>query len=124
MKKYNYVKGKIGEDLAKKYLEEIGYIFVEANHRNYLGEIDLIFKESKDADTIIFVEVKLKIGEDFGSPEEMLGRAKLKQVERAAQAYLLINQKKYRQYTTKIEAVCIVLNQDGTTKRINHYKQF
>lgn len=124
MKKLNYYKGRLGEDIAKTYLEDKGYELIEANHRNYLGEIDLVFKKPKiDQNILVFVEVKLKIGDDFGQPEEMLTTSKLKRVERIAVAFLKINQKTYGQYQTKIEAVCIVLNPDKTIKRITHYEQ-
>ncbi len=120
MKQFNFDKGRLGEDRARKYLEGKGYALVESNHRNFLGEIDLIMTKDR---TIVFVEVKLKIGEDWGTPEEMLNAGKLARVERVANAFLVINPK-YKELARRIEAVCIVLNQDKTINRISHYDQF
>jgi len=125
MKQENFAKGRLGEDMARKYLEKKGYVFVEANHRNYLGEIDLIMiKKQVLNDEIIFVEVKLKIGDDFGSPEEMLSNGKLARVQRIAEAFLVLNKNKFLNFNTRIEAICIVLNADKSISRITHYDQF
>ncbi|HPT65849.1 MAG TPA: YraN family protein [Candidatus Woesebacteria bacterium] len=118
-KKENYNKGKNGEEMAKIFLLEKGFNLIEMNYENVIGEIDLIMT---DKDWLVFVEVKLKIGDKFGSPEEMINKRKLAQIKRVAESYLVLendtikNFKKYR-----IDAACIVLNEDQTLKRINHY---
>ncbi len=121
MKQFNFSKGRMGEEIAREYLTKKGYELVESNHRNYLGEIDLIMCQK---DVIIFLEVKLKVGDDFGTPEEMLTKTKLARVQRVAEAYLVINQKKYNGWKTRIEAVCVVINFDKSIRRISHYDQF
>ena len=51
----NVKKGKIGENIAKKYLISLGMTIICSNYRTKFGEIDIIAKlENK----IIFVEVK------------------------------------------------------------------
>jgi putative endonuclease len=122
MKKYNFEKGRLGEGIAKSYLEDLGYELIEANYKNYLGEIDLIMK--KKGKSIVFVEVKLKVGEDFGRPEEMLSATKIARVQMVAEAFLTIHRKEYASWNRKIEAICIVLNPDESLKRISHYTQF
>ena len=49
--------GKIGEDLATKYLENLGYTIVERNFVAKQGEIDII---AKDKQELVFVEVKTR----------------------------------------------------------------
>ena len=71
MKEFNLQTGKIGEDIAKKYLEEKGYKIIEQNCRTRYGEIDLVAKDGRD---LIFVEVRTKRGENFGTPEESLNK--------------------------------------------------
>ena len=83
---------------------------IESNYSNNLGEIDLIMK---DNDWLVFVEVKLKIGDRFGTPEEMINKNKISQVRRVAEGFLLLESpisKKFSKY--RIDAVCIVLNED------------
>jgi len=119
-KKENYSKGKNGEDMAREFLVNKGYRLIEMNYTNKLGEIDLIVT---DDFTLIFVEVKLKIGDKFGTPEEMITKRKLSQVKRVAEGFLVLEKqiaKKFDKY--RIDGVCIVLNNDRTVNRINHYE--
>jgi len=119
-KRENYSKGKNGEDMAREFLVNKGYRLIEMNYTNKLGEIDLIVT---DDFTLIFVEVKLKIGDKFGTPEEMITKRKLSQVKRVAEGFLVLEKqiaKKFDKY--RIDGVCIVLNDDRTVNRINHYE--
>lgn len=115
-KTFNRLKGNQGEEMAESYLRERGYEIIEKNHRTKFGEIDLIVSKN---DILVFVEVKFKQSEDFGTPEEMIGKNKLSQVKRTAEMYLLNNPdiaKKYDRY--QIDAICIV----EETGRISHYE--
>ena len=47
--------GKLGENIAKKYLINQGFTVLDANYRKKWGELDLVVKKR---DTIHFVEVK------------------------------------------------------------------
>jgi len=119
-KKYNYNKGKDGEEIAQKYLVEKGFGLVEMNYSNDIGEIDLIMT---DGDWLVFVEVKMKIGDRFGSPEEMISKKKICQIKRVALVYLMFNREIRRKYEKfRIDAVCIVKNFDDTVKRIKYYR--
>jgi putative endonuclease len=120
MKAFNYKVGKQGENIAREYLVKKGYTLVQANFHNRYGEIDLIMV--KDS-SLIFVEVKLKIGEQFGSPEEMINSKKIWQVKKTAEAFLQQNQRlaqKYPEY--QVDAVCIVLDENQEIERINHWE--
>ena len=107
---------KKGERLAREDLEKKGYQILEQNYRTRYAEIDLI---AKKGDTLVFIEVRTKKGELFGSPEETLNQRKLKKLWLNASAYVKIKRwlGPYR-----IDAICIVLNSDNTLKRIDHYE--
>ncbi|MBU2473904.1 MAG: YraN family protein, partial [Candidatus Omnitrophica bacterium] len=79
-------------------------------------EIDLIVRDKK---TLIFVEVKTKAGEEFGSPEEAITTRKIKRLCRGALAYAI---SKGYLGAYRLDAVCIVLDQAGDPQRIKHYK--
>jgi putative endonuclease len=49
------LKGRLGEDIAKEYLEKQGYKIISQNFRTKTGEIDLI---AEKRGTLVFVEVK------------------------------------------------------------------
>lgn len=119
-KKENYIKGKNGEEKALEFLLKKGFELVEMNYENKIGEIDLIMT---DKDWLVFVEVKLKVGDRFGTPEEMINKRKLAQIRRVAEAYLVLENKvarKYKKY--RIDAVCMVLDEEKNIERINHYE--
>ncbi len=106
--------------MAEDFLTKNGYRLVARNFHTRHGEVDLIVSKSNK---LIFVEVKLKVGEDFGAPEEMITKHKLRQVEMTGQAFLM----KYPEYeniydSLQIDAVCIVLDENKDIMRINHYE--
>ncbi len=77
--------GSIGEKIAEKYLLSIGAKILERNYTIRGGEIDLI---AEIDETIIFVEVKLRRSEQFGSIYESITRSKQRFLSRAASVYL------------------------------------
>ena len=123
MKQFNRTKGSEGEEIAVEYLRTKGYEILEKNYSVKFGEIDLII--AKD-NVLVFVEVKLKTTDDFGTPEEMIGKGKLAQVQRMAQLYLMQNPEMESLYDIfRIDAVCIVglpSQGFGEVKRISHYE--
>lgn len=120
MKNLNYQRGKIGEELAKKYLEEKGYQILLPNFRTRFGEIDLIAAKNN---LLVFVEVKLKREENLGKPEEMITQQKIRKIQQAAEYFLTTNPQIAQKYLTyQIDAVCIVLSNDGSPQRITHWK--
>ncbi len=143
MSQHNQV-GKIGEDLAREYLEKNGYKILEQNYRTKYAEIDLValgpsgptgeaqnflkrFFQRKNS--LVFVEVRTKIGENWGSPEDTLNKQKLWKVLQNAKAYSAF---KDWQGPARIDAVCIVLSAKGgsasggnpnyTVKRLTHHE--
>jgi putative endonuclease len=77
--------GKIGEDLATKFLEEKGYNIIERNYRFGHGELDIIAEKDN---ILIFIEVKTKKHGDFGDPINWIKRGKQLQMGRIARGYL------------------------------------
>jgi len=76
--------GRIGEQLAAKYLSGLGYKIIERNFRIRGGEIDII---ALDGATLVYIEVKTRSSHQFGLPEEAVTPWKLKFLERAAKFY-------------------------------------
>lgn len=109
----------MGEQIAARALVEKGFEVVEMNARTKFGELDMV---CVDNNILVFVEVKLKVGEDYGTPEEMIDKRKLNQVKRTAELYLLSNNNNLSFEQYRIDAVCIVTDGDGEVLRLDHYE--
>jgi putative endonuclease len=108
--------GKKGEDIARRFLEKQGYKIIEQNYRTKYAEIDLVAKKGND---LVFIEVRTKIGENFGTPEETINYDKKRKLLRNALAY--VSRKKWKG-PYRIDAICIVLKSDYSVERLNHYE--
>lgn len=77
--------GKMGEAITRDYLISFGHPVTEMNWKcgNHL-EIDLI---SQQGDEMVFIEVKTRNGK-FNSAESGIDEKKIKQIVKAANAYL------------------------------------
>jgi len=81
----NSVKtGKLGENLAVRYLENNGYTIIMRNYYIRGGEVDIIYR---DGDYIVFGEVKARTSLEYGFPAQAVTRQKIKRICRAAQTY-------------------------------------
>ncbi|MDP2909573.1 MAG: YraN family protein [bacterium] len=108
--------GRAGEEIAKDYLERKGYKIIEQNYKTKYAEIDLVAKKENE---MVFIEVRTKKGEDFGTPEETIDKKKMRKLWGNARAYTAW--KKW-QGPYRVDAVCIVLKPSGEVDRLNHYE--
>ncbi|RLA18535.1 MAG: YraN family protein [Gammaproteobacteria bacterium] len=77
--------GQKAENRALEYLESNGLKLVERNYRCNRGEIDLIMD---DAGTLVFVEVRYRKQNHFGSALESINRTKQKKIILSTKHYL------------------------------------
>jgi putative endonuclease len=82
--------GNLGENLARKFLEERDYKILCGNYHSRHGEADLIAYDKKTKD-VVFVEVKTRSGGFYGSPSEAVDRRKKERLNFTAQKYLKEN---------------------------------
>lgn len=87
------VKGADAEDQALRWCQQQGWALVARNFQVKVGEIDLI---CQDGDTLVFIEVRQRRNERFGSASASVTPAKQKKLIRAAQCYLQANPAKAR----------------------------
>lgn len=80
--------GQLGEEQARKYLEQQGLTFVEQNVKYTFGEIDLVMKRDN---ALIFVEVKYRSKSHFGGAINALSKKQIQRLRRAAEHYMQIN---------------------------------
>jgi len=78
--------GRRGEDLAHRFLQDQGMVVVARNWRprSGAGELDLVAWEGQ---TLVFVEVKTRASDEFGTPDRAIGPEKRTHLWRAAREY-------------------------------------
>ena len=77
--------GVTAELAAARFLQQHGLTLIESNYRCRFGEIDLILR---DADVLVFAEVRQRSRSDFGGAAASIDTHKQKRLILAAQHYL------------------------------------
>ncbi|MBN9426957.1 MAG: YraN family protein [Burkholderiales bacterium] len=77
--------GDAAEARALAFLQARGLRLVERNVSSRLGEIDLIMRE---AETLVFVEVRSRASRSYGGAAASVGPAKQRRLQREAQRYM------------------------------------
>lgn len=108
-------EGREGERIAAQYLAKKGYKIIDKNFRCKNGEIDII---AIGDNMLVFVEVKTRGSEEFGTPLEAINYRKLKSLTRVAQYYKLTHAKLPEQL--RIDAISIKLPKDQYPIVIEH----
>ena len=80
--------GKLAEDYAVKLLIQKGYKIIDRNFRSRFGEIDIV---SIKENALVFVEVKARWSNKFGSPEEAVTPSKLWKIRQTAEYYSILH---------------------------------
>jgi putative endonuclease len=110
----NLRRGALGERAAKKYLQQAGLKFLAANFRSERGETDLIFR---DADCLVFVEVKARSSEDWTRPAAAVNARKRRLLSQTALDYL----RRLKNPEVKIRFDIVeVLLANGAVREIRH----
>lgn len=83
---YSENHGRIGEDLAHRYLRSHGCTIVARNYRplSRSGEIDIV---AWQGNTLLFVEVKTRSSDEFGTPDRAVDAEKRQRIFRGARDY-------------------------------------
>jgi putative endonuclease len=98
--------GRVGEDLAHRYLRRGGCTIVARNYRtpSGSGEIDLV---ARHGPITVFVEVKTRSTAEFGEPDRAVDAEKRRRLTRAARHYALRTGLEWDQ--TRFDIVSVVL---------------
>ncbi|MEK9151760.1 MAG: YraN family protein [Patescibacteria group bacterium] len=104
--------GLLGERAAEHHLRKLGWRILGRRVRTRSGEIDLV---AMDGAEVVFVEVKSRRSDAFGSPEESVTFRKRQKMRRAAHEYLRGADRPYR-----IDVIAVEINGDRCS--IRHYR--
>jgi putative endonuclease len=99
--------GQHYERLASKYLQQQGLELLVQNYTCKAGEIDLVMR---DAEALVFVEVKYRKSANYGHSSEMISADKLRKVVKAAQHYM--QSKDINEHATLIRFDAIAISGD------------
>lgn len=106
--------GSKGEDIACEYLIKNGYKILERNkHFSKYCEIDIIAQLKNKT---VFIEVKTRKNNNFGTPFEAITRTKYNNIKTGVLSYLQEN--KIREY--QIDAIGITLEPELEIKHLKN----
>ena len=108
--------GNRGEHLAELFLIKNGMKILARQFRTPFGEIDLV---GKVGDELVFVEVKTRLTDTHGYPEESVTREKIKHLVKSAQSYLQSHQAEDQAWRIDVVAIRSL---DGREPEIVHFK--
>ena len=106
--------GNVGEEIAARELTRRGYAVRERNWRCPEGELDMV---AVQGETLVFVEVRTRRGDRFGTPEESITLAKRAHLIAAAQAYLLAHS--LQDHDWRIDVVAVEMSAQGQLQRVD-----
>ena len=106
--------GDAGEAAAAAHLTKAGFRIVARNHRCRRGEVDLI---AEQGELLVFVEVRTRATDAFGSPEETVGFKKQQRVVLAARDFLARRRGPDR--AIRFDVIAVVDSVDGP--KVTHY---
>jgi putative endonuclease len=109
--------GSFGQKLAVDFLRQRKYQIEAENFRTRQGEIDIIALRDGQ---VIFVEVKTRLSDRFGLPEEAVSASKLEKMRLTAYKYLKENGVNHDNF--RFDIVAIVIDKADKKANIRHYK--
>ena len=86
---------------------------LERNSRGYYGEIDIV---ARKADCLVFVEVRTRTTQEFGTPEESVTARKRHKLVTCVLDYIATHER-YRDTTWRIDVVGVEIDEEGRQVR-------
>ncbi len=108
--------GNVGEQIAVDYLKSNNYMILKKNFRfGKVGELDIV---AQDDDFLVFIEVKTRSNDNYGSGLDAINSRKQKQLVNVAKGYLTVN--KIQDVPCRFDA--IIINFKNSDYEIEHHK--
>lgn len=109
--------GDFGEEVAADRLRVKGYRILARNWRTSAGEIDIIAEQN---DVIVFVEVKTRTSDLYGTPQEAITQNKRKRIIKSSLAYLTEMDLFDRDW--RVDMVAIQCRRNWVVTNVEHYE--
>lgn len=109
--------GDWGEKRAAAYLERRGYRILASKYRCQWGEVDIV---AEYAGCLVFVEVRTRSGDSFGTPAESVTPQKQERLVATAETYLQALETPPQDW--RIDLITINFAGDRGHPRLEHLK--
>lgn len=109
--------GDAGERYAARLLEERGHTILARQWRCKAGELDLV---TLDGEELVFVEVRTRHGDRYGTPEESIAGAKAARLLRLGEQFLMAHPAHDRRIW-RVDLVAVELDTAGRIVRATHH---
>jgi putative endonuclease len=110
------VLGKTGEELACAELRRRGYAILARRFRTRGGELDIV---ARDGATLVFVEVKARRSERFGTAAEAVTSRKRARLARMADEFLC--RTRLVSVPCRFDVVAVTVPDGGASPRVEVY---
>lgn len=105
--------GKYGESLAQAFLQNLGYEILHTNWRyGRYGEVDIIAYQPRKQ-TLVFVEVKTRRNQSYGTPLEAVTPHKQQVIRQLAEVYIATQPLKYPFLNVSFDIISITPGHNG-----------
>jgi len=111
------VLGRTGEALAARHLSGLGYEVIDRNVRLKAGEIDIV---ARDGPVLVFVEVRTRRGDSYGTALESIDERKRRTLARLALAY--VQASGLTDANCRFDVVTVTYSPGSSVPRIDHIK--
>lgn len=110
--------GKIGEEIACKYLIKSNYNLIDRNYYYKGGELDIIAFDNNTKE-LVFIEVKTRANNEYGLPAEAVNSKKINNIIKGIRKYIHI--KKIENNYIRVDLLELYYSKNKFY--INHIKQ-
>ncbi len=113
---HNMKIGKLGEELAQKYLLKENYKIIDKNFYCHQGELDIIaFSKNNE---LVFIEVKTRTSLKYGTPSCSLLKSKIRHIISCSKYYIFLNN--FYKYNVRYDVIEVYIS--CFPPLINHIK--
>ncbi len=109
--------GNQGEIIARHYLEQKGYRYLDSQVYTPYGELDLVFM---DQEVLVFVEVKTRRESSLLPLLETVNKNKINRILKSAEKYIDDNEIRFSEMRVDV----ILISYQGDTFKTTHLKNY
>ena len=109
--------GDFGQKIGREFLEQRSYRIIASNYFGPDGEIDIIAQQGLQ---LVFIEVKTRLSNNYGWPEESINQSKIDKLLKTAWQYLA--DREVIDDNFRLDCLAITIDQSNLKAQIRHYK--